>query len=143
RRRRPLPHRGIPPPMISPGLAAQLACLIEVTARKPRNVHRLHDFDDLTYPDFLLSAAAIRPALAPARPLRDLPPVPEPLPPTAPRRRKREGQPRPTDSPGAHRGVSRPRHIAPSALQQRFTRQDPRTIAENQLPAPAERRRAL
>jgi triphosphoribosyl-dephospho-CoA synthase len=53
--------------MTAPGLAAQLACLIEATARKPGNVHRLRDFDDLTYPDFLLSAAAIGPAMEAAR----------------------------------------------------------------------------
>ncbi len=47
----------------SPGLVAQMACILEVTARKPGNVHRFCDFDDSTYLDFLLSAAAI------ARPL--------------------------------------------------------------------------
>ncbi len=42
------------------GLAAQLACILEVTARKPGNVHRLADFPgDAHYLDFLLSAAAI------------------------------------------------------------------------------------
>jgi triphosphoribosyl-dephospho-CoA synthase len=55
--------------MLSTGQAATLACLLEVTARKPGNVHRFRDFDDLTYTDFLLSAAAIGPALdrAPGR----------------------------------------------------------------------------
>jgi triphosphoribosyl-dephospho-CoA synthase len=36
---------------------------LEATARKPGNVHRLRDFDDLTYVDFLLSAAAVGPVL--------------------------------------------------------------------------------
>jgi triphosphoribosyl-dephospho-CoA synthase len=49
--------------MISPGLCAQVACLWEVTARKPGNVHRYRDFDDTTYLDFLVSAAAIAPAM--------------------------------------------------------------------------------
>src|ERR1700733_15215195 len=45
---------------MSPGLIAQIACLLEVTARKPGNVHRLADFrGDAHYLDFLLSAAAI------------------------------------------------------------------------------------
>jgi triphosphoribosyl-dephospho-CoA synthase len=46
------------------GLWAQLACIWEATARKPGNVHRYRDFDDLTYVDFLTSAAAIAPVLA-------------------------------------------------------------------------------
>jgi triphosphoribosyl-dephospho-CoA synthase len=45
------------------GLCAQAACLLEVTARKPGNVHRLRDFDDAGLIDFLLSAAAIGPVL--------------------------------------------------------------------------------
>jgi triphosphoribosyl-dephospho-CoA synthase len=36
---------------------------LEATARKPGNVHRFRDFDDLTYVDFLLSAAAVGPVL--------------------------------------------------------------------------------
>jgi triphosphoribosyl-dephospho-CoA synthase len=47
----------------SPGQLAQVACLLEVTARKPGNVHRQSDFADLHFLDFLLSAGAI------ARPL--------------------------------------------------------------------------
>ena len=31
---------------LSVGLCAQLACILEATARKPGNVHRYHDFDD-------------------------------------------------------------------------------------------------
>jgi triphosphoribosyl-dephospho-CoA synthase len=43
-----------------PGELAQAACLLEVTARKPGNVHRHADLPDLQLIDFLLSAAAIR-----------------------------------------------------------------------------------
>jgi len=47
------------PEPLSPGRLAQVACLLEATARKPGNVHRGRDFDDAHYLDFLLSAAAI------------------------------------------------------------------------------------
>ncbi len=47
--------------MASLGLLVQTACIWEVTARKPGNVHRHADFAELTYSDFLLSAAAIAP----------------------------------------------------------------------------------
>jgi triphosphoribosyl-dephospho-CoA synthase len=40
-----------------------MACILEATARKPGNVHRYADFADMTYLDFLLSAAAIAPVL--------------------------------------------------------------------------------
>jgi len=36
-----------------------VACLLEVTARKPGNVHRFADFESLHYLDFLLSATAM------------------------------------------------------------------------------------
>jgi triphosphoribosyl-dephospho-CoA synthase len=49
------------------GLYAQLACIWEATARKAGNVHRLRDFDDLTYFDFLNSAAAIAPVFESAQ----------------------------------------------------------------------------
>ena len=42
-------------------LAFQIACIWEATARKPGNVHRFVDFDDCSYADFLLSAAAAAP----------------------------------------------------------------------------------
>ncbi len=45
-------------------LAAQAACLLEVSAAKPGNVHRTADFADTCFEDFLLSAAAIGPAFA-------------------------------------------------------------------------------
>jgi triphosphoribosyl-dephospho-CoA synthase len=41
------------------GVMVQLACIWEATARKPGNVHRFADFEDLHYVDFLASAAAI------------------------------------------------------------------------------------
>ncbi len=44
---------------LSAGRLAEVACLLEVSARKPGNVHRFRDFDDLTYLDFALSAGAI------------------------------------------------------------------------------------
>src|SRR5262249_14831891 len=50
-------------PMLDVGLCAQIACIWEATARKPGNVHRFRDFADTTYTDFLLSAAAIAPAM--------------------------------------------------------------------------------
>jgi triphosphoribosyl-dephospho-CoA synthase len=51
------------------GECAYWACLLEVTARKPGNVHREQDFPRLTYEDFTMSAAAIAPILnqAPGR----------------------------------------------------------------------------
>ena len=45
------------------GILAQLACIWEATAKKPGNVHRFLDRDDLGYLDLLASAAAIGPAL--------------------------------------------------------------------------------
>jgi len=45
------------------GLYAEIACIWEVTARKPGNVHRERDFADVGMVDFLVSAAAIRPVL--------------------------------------------------------------------------------
>ena len=51
--------------------AAQLACLLEVSAPKPGNVSPARHFHDTRYEDFLVSAVAIGPALARAgtRPL--------------------------------------------------------------------------
>lgn len=45
------------------GRAAQMACLLEVSAPKPGNVNRLYNFTDLRFEDFLLSALAIGPAM--------------------------------------------------------------------------------
>ncbi|WP_298860087.1 triphosphoribosyl-dephospho-CoA synthase [uncultured Gimesia sp.] len=44
------------------------ACLMEVTARKPGNVHPEAAFPDLTYADFVKSAAVIAPILAEIEP---------------------------------------------------------------------------
>jgi len=49
--------------MYSVGLCAQLACVWETTARNPGNAHRFYDFEDASYVDFLISAAAIAPIL--------------------------------------------------------------------------------
>jgi triphosphoribosyl-dephospho-CoA synthase len=49
--------------MLPVGLSVQLACVWEATARKPGNVHRYRDFEDASYLDFILSAAAIAPVL--------------------------------------------------------------------------------
>ncbi|MGD0915919.1 MAG: triphosphoribosyl-dephospho-CoA synthase [Thermodesulfobacteriota bacterium] len=43
--------------------AAQMACLLEVSAPKPGNVNRYNDFADARFEDFLLSAVAIGPAI--------------------------------------------------------------------------------
>ena len=53
------------------GTAAQLACLLEVSAPKPGNVSPERHFHDTRYEDFLASAVAIGPALSAAgeRPL--------------------------------------------------------------------------
>ena len=40
----------------------RLACLLEVSAPKPGNVHRGADFEDMTFVDFAISAVAIAPA---------------------------------------------------------------------------------
>jgi triphosphoribosyl-dephospho-CoA synthase len=44
--------------------AVELACILEVTAPKPGNVNRQHDFDDTTYEDFILSAWASAPVFS-------------------------------------------------------------------------------
>ncbi len=45
------------------GQCATLACLLEVAAPKPGNVHRGADFGDLVLEDFLVSAVAIGPVM--------------------------------------------------------------------------------
>jgi triphosphoribosyl-dephospho-CoA synthase len=50
------------PPNLTLGQLAGLACLWEVSASKPGNVHRTADFEDLTFVDFAASAVAIAPA---------------------------------------------------------------------------------
>lgn len=54
---RPASAAGKPPI----GVRATLACIWEATAGKPGNVHRGADFPDLTFADFLTSAAVIGP----------------------------------------------------------------------------------
>lgn len=54
------------PQLMSPrqvAQAAQIACLLEVSAPKPGNVNRYADFEDARFEDFLLSAVAIGPAI--------------------------------------------------------------------------------
>ncbi|MCH7728304.1 MAG: triphosphoribosyl-dephospho-CoA synthase [Planctomycetes bacterium] len=48
---------------LSIGQCATLACLLEVTAPKPGNVHRGADFDDVSFDDFVASAVAIGPVM--------------------------------------------------------------------------------
>jgi triphosphoribosyl-dephospho-CoA synthase len=48
---------------LSTGQCASLACLLEVSAPKPGNVHRGADFEDLTFYDFVASSVAIAPAM--------------------------------------------------------------------------------
>lgn len=55
------------PPVASPGLLAQWACVLEVCARKPGNVHPGASFADLDFVDFLLSASVIATPLDRAR----------------------------------------------------------------------------
>jgi triphosphoribosyl-dephospho-CoA synthase len=52
----------------TPGRLAEVACLLEVTATKPGNVHRYADLPGLRLSDFLLSAAAIAGPIDDARP---------------------------------------------------------------------------
>jgi tetrahydromethanopterin:alpha-L-glutamate ligase len=57
------------PSALTPGRLAQVACLLEVSARKAGNVHRFDDLAGLHFVDFLLSAAAIVEPLDRARTL--------------------------------------------------------------------------
>lgn len=52
---------------ISPGRLAQVACLLEASARKAGNIHPHRRFDDCHYLDFAASALAIGPGLDLAR----------------------------------------------------------------------------
>jgi triphosphoribosyl-dephospho-CoA synthase len=45
------------------GQCATLACVMEATAPKPGNVHRGADFEDASYPDFVVAAIAIGPII--------------------------------------------------------------------------------
>lgn len=48
---------------LSTGQCATLACLLEVTAPKPGNVHRGADFEDLSFGDFVVAATMIGPPM--------------------------------------------------------------------------------
>ena len=48
---------------LSRGLCAQIACILEVSAPKPGNVHRTSEVEGGKYLDFLLSACAIAPTM--------------------------------------------------------------------------------
>lgn len=52
--------------MLSIQQCATLACLLDVTAPKPGNVHRGADFEDMGFLDFAASAVAIGPAIGDA-----------------------------------------------------------------------------
>ena len=49
--------------MLTTGQCATLACLLEVTAPKPGNVHRGADFEDTSLNDFVASAVALGPVM--------------------------------------------------------------------------------
>src|SRR5882724_188827 len=51
---------------LSIGQCATLACIMEATAAKPGNVHRGSDFEDASYPDFVIAAIVIGPILSSA-----------------------------------------------------------------------------
>ncbi len=51
------------PPIVLIGQCATLACIFEATAPKPGNVHRGADFEDASYPDFVIAASVIGPAM--------------------------------------------------------------------------------
>lgn len=52
-----------PSAMLSPGRIASLACLLEVAAPKPGNVHRGADFEDVGLIDFMVSAELLGSAI--------------------------------------------------------------------------------
>ncbi len=57
-------RRESPPRLhLSIGQCASLAIILEATAPKPGNVHRGADFEDLTYPDFMVAATMIGPMM--------------------------------------------------------------------------------
>ena len=49
--------------LFSIGQCATLACVMEATAPKPGNIHRGADFEDASYPDFVIAAIAIGPIM--------------------------------------------------------------------------------
>jgi triphosphoribosyl-dephospho-CoA synthase len=65
-RRRSSAHAGAATVRTADGVAraAQLACVLEVSAEKPGNITPSHDFHDTTYEDMVRSAIAVGPELA-------------------------------------------------------------------------------
>jgi triphosphoribosyl-dephospho-CoA synthase len=57
----PMPHDRAE--ALAVGQCATLAVIMEATAPKPGNVHRGADFEDLSYPDFLVSATLLGPIM--------------------------------------------------------------------------------
>ncbi len=57
-----MPSLAVSPPTTL-GASITLACIWEATAPKPGNVYRGADFEDLSYVDFLVSAAVVGPVL--------------------------------------------------------------------------------
>jgi triphosphoribosyl-dephospho-CoA synthase len=57
------PQTHAPPGLLTAGQCFALATIIEATAPKPGNVHRGADFEDVSYPDFLVAAALVGPIL--------------------------------------------------------------------------------
>jgi triphosphoribosyl-dephospho-CoA synthase len=51
------------PLLLSIGQCATLASIMEATAPKPGNIHRGADFEDSSYPDFIVAAAVIGPII--------------------------------------------------------------------------------
>jgi len=58
-----MPDTALSSPPLTVGACATLACIWEATAAKPGNVYRGADFEDVTFADFLTSAAVIGPIL--------------------------------------------------------------------------------
>ena len=58
-----VPHTNPKPLAMATGLCATLACVMEATAPKPGNVHRGADFEDASYPDFIVAATLIGPII--------------------------------------------------------------------------------
>lgn len=56
-------NRSLPSAGLSIGQCATLACVLEVSAPKPGNVHPGAEFEDLRYADFVASAVAIGPPM--------------------------------------------------------------------------------
>ena len=102
---------------------AQIACLLEVTARKPGNVHRFRDFDDVSYLDFVAERLGDR------RSARSRP---------GPRRRRGRA-PGGRGDPAAGRVEHEPRHDPPARPPGRRRRR--RAAGDRRPPRPPARPR--